>query len=184
MIDSNPTHRDRGPTEVLPAPIQALVARGDWDGVAQALRTVLALNPSLDAARAAYVQALLRLGRPTPARIAFEPLRDRAARRPAVAALAILVDAAVATDDGRDEAALAAAADRDPTDGAALWRLAQWRIARGRWAEALESLLELVRRDRAFGDDAGRRGMLAVFELCGDDALVREYRRRLAAGLH
>lgn len=184
MIDSNPTHRGPRPGEALPAPIQAMAARGDWAGVADALRTVLALNPSLDVARAAYVQALLRLGRPTPARIAFEPLRDRVATRPAVAALAILVDASVATDDGSDEGSLAAAVQRDPADSAARWRLAQWRIARGRWADALESLLELVERDRAFGDDAGRRGMLAVFELCGDEALVRAYRRRLAAGLH
>lgn len=184
MIDSNPTHRGHRPGEVLPAPIQALVARGDWAGVADALRTVLALNPALDAARATYVHALLRLGRPTHARIAFEPLRDRVAGRPAIAALAILVDASVATDDGSDEGSVEAALVRDPADSAARWRLAQWRIARGRWADALQTLLELVQRDRGFGDDAGRRGMLAVFELCGDDALVREYRRRLAAGLH
>jgi thioredoxin-like negative regulator of GroEL len=41
-----------------------------------------------------------------------------------------------------------------------------------------------VRIDRAFGDDAGRRGLLAVFELCDDAALVRDYRRRLSAGLY
>ena len=47
----------------------------------------------------------------------------------------------------------------------------------------MDALLELVRLDRRFGEDAGRRGLLAAFELCEDAALVRDYRRRLSAGL-
>jgi putative thioredoxin len=171
------------PGEDLLNQARNLLALRDWPRAADVLRTVLALNPALDAVRGTYVHVLLRLGRATQARLAFAPLRDRTASRPALAALALAIEAAEATADLPDEAPLVQAAARDPADAAALWRLAQWRIAHGRWPDAMDTLLALVRHDRSFGDDAGRRAMLAVFELCDDDALVRDYRRRLAAGL-
>ena len=34
---------------------------------------------------------------------------------------------------------------------------------------AMEQLLEIARRDRAFHHDAGHAGLLALFELLGDD---------------
>jgi len=41
-----------------------------------------------------------------------------------------------------------------------------------------------VKRDRAFGEDIGRRKMLAVFEMAAAEPdLVSEYRRRLSAAL-
>lgn len=54
----------------------------------------------------------------------------------------------------------------------------------GTWEQALQSLLELVQRDRAYGDDAARRAMLAIFSLLGEhDPLVVRYRRLLASAL-
>ncbi len=42
-----------------------------------------------------------------------------------------------------------------------------------------------MRRDRKFGDDAGRRGLLQAFEVLGEqDPLVTQYRRRMASLLH
>ena len=48
----------------------------------------------------------------------------------------------------------------------------------------MELLLQLMQQDRSFGDDAGRRGLLKVFELLGDDPRVSQYRRRMASLLH
>ena len=63
--------------------------------------------------------------------------------------------------------------------------LAEARIASRDFAAALEQLLEIVRRDRGYGDDLGRRKMLAVFEMAaGDPDLVSDYRRRLSATLY
>ncbi len=50
----------------------------------------------------------------------------------------------------------------------------------GDYPKALEHLLEIVRLDRAFGDDAARKAMLVIFERCDDDELVRDFRRQLA----
>ena len=50
---------------------------------------------------------------------------------------------------------------------------------------ALEHLLELMRRDRAYGEDAGRKGLLAIFGLLGNEGeLVERYRARLFTALH
>jgi len=54
----------------------------------------------------------------------------------------------------------------------------------GKWEQALQELLEIVRRDRAYGDDGARRAMLAIFSLLGDtDSNVARYRRLLANAL-
>lgn len=49
---------------------------------------------------------------------------------------------------------------------------------------AMELLLQLMQKDRSFGDDAGRRGLLKVFELLGDDPRVNRYRSRMASLLY
>ncbi|MDH5751753.1 MAG: tetratricopeptide repeat protein [Deltaproteobacteria bacterium] len=52
---------------------------------------------------------------------------------------------------------------------------------KGGHKEALETLLGIVGKDRSFGKDAGRLGMLAVFDLLeGDSPLLAEYRTRLS----
>jgi putative thioredoxin len=46
----------------------------------------------------------------------------------------------------------------------------------------LEHLLEVVRLDRQYEDDAGRKSMLEIFALLGDaDPLTQSYRRRLGS---
>jgi len=47
----------------------------------------------------------------------------------------------------------------------------------------MEQLLEIIRRDRNFNDDAGRKRLLDLFKLVDDAQLVRDY-RRLARVLH
>ena len=42
-----------------------------------------------------------------------------------------------------------------------------------------------MRRDRSFGEDAGRRSLLQAFDVLGEqDELVAQYRRRMASLLH
>ncbi|MBI5462916.1 MAG: tetratricopeptide repeat protein, partial [Gammaproteobacteria bacterium] len=50
---------------------------------------------------------------------------------------------------------------------------------------ALEQYLEILRRDRRYRDDAGRKGLLALFELLGNSgALVNRYRSLMFTLLH
>jgi putative thioredoxin len=78
------------------------------------------------------------------------------------------------------EARLAA----DPKDFEALHQLALRKVVDQDYDGAMTLLLQLMQKDRGFGDDAGREGLLRVFELLGDDPRVRQYRGRMASLLH
>jgi putative thioredoxin len=73
----------------------------------------------------------------------------------------------------------------EPSNCQVRYQLGARLIASGNYAAALEHLLEIVRRDRQFEGDAGRKGLLDVFKLLGpDDPLVPKYRGLLATALH
>jgi putative thioredoxin len=78
------------------------------------------------------------------------------------------------------EASLAA----DPDDHEARFQLALRKVVEQDYDTAMELLLELMKKDRGFGDDAGRNTLLKVFELLGDDPRVNQYRRRMASLLY
>lgn len=52
-------------------------------------------------------------------------------------------------------------------------------------ADALEQLIEIIKRDKTFGDDAPRQNILKIFDLAGGQgALVSQYRSLLAQALN
>jgi putative thioredoxin len=88
-----------------------------------------------------------------------------------------------AVGDG-DEAALQARIAADANDLDARLALARLAIAGQRYEAGMEQLIEIVRRDRSFQDDIGRKTLLSVFNLLGGGELVSRYRRLLASALN
>jgi putative thioredoxin len=163
---------------------RAALARGDRPAAAEALSAAVALNPANGSARRDYVRALLALGRRADARAAFEPLRAAAAYEPGHGALAFLIDAADNVAAGPDLGVRQAQVAEQPDSAALRFDLAQAFADQGQWQAAMDQLLEVIRIERKFRDDAARKAMLAIFELCGDAALVSTYRRKLSASLY
>jgi len=89
---------------------------------------------------------------------------------------------------GADVANLTARVADEPSDLDARLQLAQVLALREDYRGAFEQLLEIVKKDRCFRDDVGRRTMLTLFQVLGSrpeaQELVREYRRALAQSLH
>jgi putative thioredoxin len=84
-----------------------------------------------------------------------------------------------------DVLALRSALEQNPGDPAARHALAAHHAVAGDYATALAEWLDLMRRNRSFGEDAGRRSLLQVFDLLGEqDDLTAQYRRRMASLLH
>ena len=72
----------------------------------------------------------------------------------------------------------------DPDSPEALHRLALGKVLDQDYDAAMDLLLQLMRQDRSYGDDAGRRNLLKLFDLLGDDPRVGDYRRRMASLLY
>ena len=54
--------------------------------------------------------------------------------------------------------------------------------AAGRFAEAADELLEIIRRDRTWNDEAARKQLLVVFEAAGfNSEVAKQGRRRLSS---
>lgn len=65
------------------------------------------------------------------------------------------------------------------------YQLACRYVLEDRLEDAMEAFMSILQRDRGFRDDAGRKGLLAVFEMPGNECeLVNSYRRRLFNALH
>jgi len=83
-------------------------------------------------------------------------------------------------DDNR--AALEARLNADPADKQARFDLAVAQAARGTKAEAVDNLLDLVRRERTWNDEAARKQLVQFFEAWGPkDPATVDGRRRLSA---
>ncbi|MEJ1297144.1 MAG: thioredoxin [Candidatus Sedimenticola sp. (ex Thyasira tokunagai)] len=71
------------------------------------------------------------------------------------------------------------------SDSEALYQLAAHRVMENAHEEAMELLLQLLCKDRSYGDDAARKGLLALFDLLGGSGeLVNSYRKQMFNALH
>ncbi len=84
-----------------------------------------------------------------------------------------------------DEDKLQANIAANPDDLESLYQLGLRQMQAGAHQTAMDNFLTLMRKDRQFGDDAGRKGMLAVFELLEPgDPLLGRYRSKLSSLLY
>ena len=74
---------------------------------------------------------------------------------------------------------------QNPNDLEALFQKSRHLTAQSDYDSAMECLLTIMRTDRSFEDDAGRTGLLEIFDLLGGEHLsVQKYRRKLFTLLH
>jgi putative thioredoxin len=179
--------------KIIPSPADELrlAAQQQWlDGDAIAAMKLLAeassLAPNNEWVRVDSAEILLAQGEVAEARTLLESLRDLDIQKDA-RVLQLLAQAKLAelSAGGEDEAALLAAITKDENDLAARLKLAHLLVASHRYAEGMDQLLEIVRRDRTFQDDIARKTLLDVFNLLsGQGELVATYRRKLASSLY
>ncbi len=170
-----------------PAEIQRMRAAelrdaGDLAGAASALRKTLELDPRHEVARIDLAELLLELGEYEQAEQQLAEVRPNIDWDARLAALRQAIAFARA-EGNEDELSRRVAAN--PSDSEARLALAAAFAARKAWREAMDQLLEIVRRDKSWRDGEARKQMLAIFSLAAAQPdLVSEYRRKLASALN
>jgi len=154
---------------------------GELAAATAVLRNALRLDPGLNLARIDLAETLIEAGRHEEAATELDSVPEDADWDARVAALRQAVAFARA---GGSEADLSARVAANPADLEARLALAGALAARRVWRDALEQLLEIVRRDKSWRDGEARKQMIAIFNLAANDEdLVGEYRRKLASVL-
>jgi putative thioredoxin len=173
------------PSEADELRLQAEDARaaGRTDDALALLERAAGLEPQNEGVRLDRAEILLELGRVDEARTLLEALNILTREQPRAAQL--MARAAFAGGSGESAASLESRVAANADDMTARLALAKACVNAGRYEAAMEQLLEIIRRDRTFENDAGRRTMLQVFDLLGNKGeLVSRYRRLMATALH
>lgn len=172
-----------GPAGNLREEAAALVTEGKLEEALAKLVEASKAKPDDQAVQLDAIDVLMHLGRTDEAQQLLAGEFTQEAER-ANALRARLALAAGAADTAELEAKLAA----NPADHATRLDLSRAYAAQSRFREAFEAALEVVIRDRAFGEGAGRKAILQLFEALGGseqyDDLIREFRRKMSAALN
>jgi len=171
--------------ELMRRDAAAQAALGNAERALALLDDACALEASNDAIHASRIEILLELGRIAEAREAAARLSPLASRDVHAGRALSRLQLADADAQDADPVALESQVGANPGHLEARLRLAKFYVTQRRYESALEQLLEITRRDRRFGDDAGRKSMLAIFDLLpGQNELVTRYRKLLASALN
>jgi putative thioredoxin len=160
----------------------AALAQGDTAGAAQLYGQLLAADSTNIAAVAGLARCYVQAGEIDKAKQTLamvpEAKRNDAAVAAAQAALDVAEQAKSVGPLGDLEAKVAA----NPADHQARFDLAVALNAKGKRTEAAQHLLDIVKRDRKWNDDAARKQLVQFFEAWGpaDDATLAG-RRKLSS---
>lgn len=142
-----------------------LLAEGDEASAIEKLQEAVAMNPANDAARFEYLRALIAAGRIDEARRAYQPAIGRVIPDARLDACGHWLEAIDAAARARPVEALAAAIAANKRDFDARFELAQTHFAAGRFTDAMDELLEIVMRDKAWRDGLARKNFVAILEV-------------------
>ncbi|MCC8998545.1 MAG: thioredoxin [Candidatus Contendobacter sp.] len=173
------------PGDLILEQVETLWRQGRQKQAVELLGEALKQEPDSVELKVALAEKLLQLDRGEKARALLQslPAEDQV-RQPASGLLARLQFADLA-QGAPDLAQLEIQVRAAPDDYAARRQLAARYVLAGHYEAALEQFMDILRRNPQFEDGAGRKGLIAIFEMLGnEDPLVITYRRRMFSLLH
>ncbi len=174
------------PAEELRQQAQRLRGAGDDAGALKLLGDASKLDPGNEWVRVDAAEIMFVKGELEEARRLLSSIRNEDVAKDArTVQLLAQIKLAEMSAGGENEGTLVAAIEGDANNLDSRLKLANLMIASGRYDEGMDQLLEIVRRDRSFQDDIGRKTLLDVFNLLGGQGeLVSKYRRLLSSALN
>jgi putative thioredoxin len=184
--------------EAEEAAAQEALADGDTETALERLRQAVQADPDNDDARFDLVKLLLELGEDDEAKVAFAPVIAKADAVRRLDSLKRWMAARDAQADVAEPEARMAALDTaiaaNKRDFDARFARAQLLMAYGQWTAAMDELLEILMRDKAWNEDLARKTYIAILDVIDppkpkvaegqvppEDPTVATYRRRLSS---
>jgi putative thioredoxin len=197
FLDKHLPPADEAPPEVEAAEEAPPPAAGSDEHFEQ-LQHAVAADPANNDARFSYVKALLLAGRTDDAKVAFAPVIAQTSvvrRFDSLARLIAAIDFAASHDNGLDALVhLDSRIGANKRDFEARFDRARLLLAHQKWTEAMDELLEILMRDKAWNEELARKTYIAILDLIEqpkpkvadgqippDDPVVATYRRRLSS---
>jgi putative thioredoxin len=189
-----PPAEELAPTEDEPEAPENL----DPAAVLEKLQEAVATDPANDNARFDYIRLLLQQGQVAQAQTAFAPVAGKATLVRKLEALQHWFNAIESGATHPDLTGARAGFDAKITankrDFEARYALAQLAMSQQRWVEAMDELLEILMRDKAWNEELARKTFVSILEIIEppkvkvadgqippDDPTVATYRRRLSS---
>jgi putative thioredoxin len=161
---------------------ETALEEGDLQGAAEAFAAILQAEPENVQAIAGLARCYLKSGDVERAEQTLSLVPPDKKESAPVQSVRAALDLARHAGKSDNSAELARRLAADPADHQARFDLAVALAARGKKAEALDHLLELVRRDRTWNEEAARKQLVQLFDAWGPkDESTLDGRRRLSS---
>jgi putative thioredoxin len=158
---------------------------GQPDQALAILQQAVKTDPGNDRAKLELARLHAYFGHAAEAEVALAALSVEARESADAVGLRAQLEFVHIVANARPPDALLTAIAANAKDSASRYELAAYLVLRQQYEAALDQLLEIVRTDRKFRDDAGRKAMVSVFNLLGGTGeIVNEYRRKLSLVLN
>ena len=158
-----------GPTPVEQAMEQAQKAldEEDFNSASNIYSQVLKHAPDEAAAVAGMARSLLGMGDAAGAREVLDAVDDKLAAHADIEGARAALELAERSEESGDETELRTRLEADENDHQARYDLAMAHYAQARNEEAINELLEIVKRARSWNEEAAREMLLQIFEALG-----------------
>ncbi|MEY3286902.1 MAG: hypothetical protein RL500_1632 [Pseudomonadota bacterium] len=144
---------------------EALIEEGDAQAAVHKLQAALQADPNNDVARFDLIKLLLESGDAASARAVFEPVANRYGLDGRLVAAGHWISAIESAARARGQAQLQAAIDANRRDFDARFELAQTHFASGHFTQAMDELLEIIMRDKAWNGELARKTYVAILDI-------------------
>ena len=175
---------DAGPSPMEQAleAAQAALEGGDLDRAAGYFGQILRAEPQNPGALAGLAQCYLSNGDIEQAKQVLDQADASIASKPEIAGVRAAIELAEQSSEAGDLGALEQATAANPDDQQARFDLANAYVAANRREDAADALIECIRRDRNWDDEAARKQLLKLFEAWGPmDEVTVAARRKLSS---
>ena len=158
------------------------LAEGDADVAIEIYREAQAQSPENERAVAGILRCMAAMGQIDEARELVEQFPEAWKMKSVIAGAISALEMKEEAESAGDWTELQAQVDANPKDHQARFELANAFYAAGKNEEAIDQLLEIIMRDKAWNDEAAREQLVKIFDALGfTHELTVSGRRRLSS---